>query len=208
MRSYRQYCALAKALDVVGDRWSLLIVRNLLLGPQRWSELRAGLPGIAKNLLSSRLGDLAEHGVVTREDDRYALTERGQQLERALFALGDWGEAHFLGPPEEDEAIRLRYLMTSIRRKLSPTDTEGWLQLHVGERAFSIHLGPEPTVVQGEEPTKTAVHTDFDGLRALLFERRDPEELMREGVLSLRGDPDLVRTLTDAFHQPSSPRAD
>jgi len=199
MRSYRQYCALAKALDVVGDRWSLLIVRNLLLGPQRWSELRAGLPGIAKNLLSSRLSDLAEHGVVTREDDRYALTERGQQLERALFALGDWGEAHFLGPPAEDEAIRLRYLMTSIRRKLSPTDTEGWLQLHVGERAFSIRLGPEPTVVQGEEPTRTAVHTDLGGLRALLFQRRDPEELMREGVLSLRGDPDLVRAFAHAF---------
>ena len=131
-RSYRQYCALARALDVIGDRWSLLIVRNLLLGPQRWSELRSGLPGIAKNLLSSRLSELAEHEVVTRDGDRYALTERGQQLERTLFALGDWGEAHCLGKAREDDAIRLRYLMTSIRRKLRPSEREGWLQLHLG----------------------------------------------------------------------------
>lgn len=199
-RSYHQFCALARALDVVGDRWSLLIVRNLLLGPQRWSELRDGLPGIAKNLLSSRLSELTEHGVVVREDDRYALTEAGQQLERALFALGDWGEAHCLGAPREGDAIRLRYLMTSIRRKLSPTMEEGWLQLHVAPNAFSIRLGPEPTVVQGEEPTATAVHTDFDGLRALLFQRQDPEALMREGVLGLRGDPALVRAFVGAFH--------
>lgn len=198
-RSYRQYCALARALDVVGDRWSLLIVRNLLLGPQRWSELRAGLPGVAKNLLSSRLSELADHGVITREDERYALTERGQQLERVLFALGDWGEANCFGPPREGEAIHLRYLMTSVRRKLEPTQAAGWLQLHVGADAFSIRLGEQPTVVQGEEPTRTAVHTDFDGLRALLFERRDPEALMREGVLGLRGDPALVRTFVDSF---------
>jgi len=198
-RSYRQYCALARALDVVGDRWSLLIVRNLLLGPQRWSELRDGLPGIAKNLLSARLSELAEHGIVRQVDDGYALTERGQQLEPALFALGDWGEANCFGTPREGEAIRLRYLMTSIRRKLAPTDAEGWLQLHVGTEAFSIRLGAEPTVVQGEEPTSTAVHTDFDGLRALLFQQRDPEALMRDGAIGLRGDPALVRAFVGAF---------
>lgn len=198
-RSYRQYCALARALDVIGDRWSLLIVRNLLLGPQRWSELRSGLPGIAKNLLSSRLSELAEHEVVTRDGDRYALTERGQQLERALFALGDWGEAHCLGKARGDDAIRLRYLMTSIRRKLRPSEREGWLQLHLGPDAFSIRLGAEPTVVQGERATKTEVHTDLDGLRALLFQGRDPEVLMREGVLGLRGDPSLVRAFVESF---------
>lgn len=199
-RSYRQYCALAKALDVIGDRWSLLIVRNLLLGPQRWSELRAGLPGIAKNLLSSRLSELAAHGIITHDDDRYALTARGRQLERPLFALSDWGETHCFGPPREGDALRLRYLMTAVRRKLAPTALEGWLQLHVGDEAFSIRVGAEPTVVQGTEPTKTAVHTDLDGLRALLLMRRDPEVLMREGAIGLRGDPELVRAFAGAFH--------
>ena len=198
-RSYSQHCALARALDVVGDRWSLLIVRNLLLGPQRWSELRAGLPGIAKNLLSARLTGLADAGVLSREDDRYRLTPRGLELERALFALGDWGERHLFGPPRPGEALRLRYLMTSIRRRLRPTRKRGWLQLHVGAESYSVRLGKEPTVVQGTEPTKTAVHTDVAGLRALLFERLAPTKLMGDGVIGLRGDATLVAAFVEAL---------
>ena len=90
-RSYHQYCGLARALDQVGDRWAMLIVRNLLLGPQRYGQLLQGLPGIASNLLSSRLRALGECGVVVREGDRYALGPRGRELEGALGALATWG---------------------------------------------------------------------------------------------------------------------
>ena len=99
MRSYGQYCALAKALDVIGDRWTLLIVRELLLRDVcRYTDLRNGLPGIATNLLAERLKELESAGVVSREDAPppiattvFRLTNRGQELERVIYALGAWG---------------------------------------------------------------------------------------------------------------------
>src|SRR5919197_3297835 len=99
MRSYDQYCAVARALDVVGDRWSLLIVRELLLrGSCRYTDLRYGLPGIATNLLAERLRELEEAGLVRRVEapppiatTLFELTERGRELEDALYALVQWG---------------------------------------------------------------------------------------------------------------------
>src|SRR5436190_11664980 len=98
MRSYGQYCALARGLDVIGDRWSLLIVRELLLrGPSRYTDLRNGLPGIATNLLADRLRTLEASGLVAREDapppiatTLFTLTERGEQLKHVILELGRW----------------------------------------------------------------------------------------------------------------------
>ena len=99
MRSYGQYCPLARALDVLGDRWTLLIVRELLLrGACRYTDLRDGLPGIATNLLADRLRELEQAGLVSREDapppiaaTLFRLTARGEELETALNALARWG---------------------------------------------------------------------------------------------------------------------
>src|SRR5947199_9504676 len=99
MRSYGQYCSVAKALDVVGDRWSLLTVRELLLqGPCRYTDLRNGLPGIATNLLAERLRELEQAGVIESELARppvattlFSLTKRGADLEPVLFQMGRWG---------------------------------------------------------------------------------------------------------------------
>ena len=93
-RSYDQYCGLARALDVLGERWTLLIVRNLLLGPQRYSELLRGLPGITTNLLAKRLQEMEAEGIIDRAgggNDAYRLTEVGRSLEPAIHALGRWG---------------------------------------------------------------------------------------------------------------------
>ena len=117
MRSYGQYCTVAKALDVVGDRWTLLIVRELLLrGPSRYTDLRDGLPGIATNLLAERLRHLEEAGVVSREEapppvatTLFHLTPRGIELEPAIKALGRWG-APFMEQPDADEAFRGHWL--------------------------------------------------------------------------------------------------
>lgn len=194
-RSYRQFCALARALDAVGDRWSMLIVRNLLLGPQRWSDLRGTLPGIARNLLSGRLADLITEGIVERVDDRYALTARGQALQPALFALAEWGEAHFMGPPGEEDAFRVRYLMTSLRRKLRPSALEGRLQLWVDEAPYSIRLGSEPAVEQGlaDVPADAEVRCGGLGLRALLFGGAPVSELVAAGTVQVTGDAALVQ---------------
>src|SRR6266542_3441432 len=98
MRSYGQYCSIARALDIVGDRWTLLIVRELLLqGPCRFTDLKNGLPGVAANLLSTRLKELEAAGLITREDAPppvatvlYTLSETGLALEPVLKALGLW----------------------------------------------------------------------------------------------------------------------
>ncbi len=111
MRSYGQYCSVAKALDVVGDRWTLLIVRELLgQGPCRYTDLRNGLPGIATNLLSDRLRDLEAAGLVRREEapppiaaTLFSLTETGAELEPVLRALGAWGIRYMAEPGESDE---------------------------------------------------------------------------------------------------------
>ncbi|MFJ9863135.1 winged helix-turn-helix transcriptional regulator [Streptomyces sp. NPDC101165] len=117
MRSYGQYCSIARALDVVGDRWTLLIVRELLLqGPCRFTDLRNGLPGVAANLLSTRLKELEAAGLITREDapppvatTLYALSQDGLALEPVLKALGLWG-LRFMTVERPDDAFQARWL--------------------------------------------------------------------------------------------------
>src|SRR5688572_32363812 len=95
-RNYGQYCGLASALDVVGERWTLLIIRELLLGPRRYGELLAELPGIGTNLLAERLKSLVEMGVLTKpvsRDQGYELTELGRQLREPVLMLARWGMA-------------------------------------------------------------------------------------------------------------------
>jgi DNA-binding HxlR family transcriptional regulator len=107
-RDYGQYCGLARALDVVGDRWNLLIVRQLLIGPARFGELREGLPGIATNLLTDRLRDLESAGVVARRlsDEAnaitYALTDWGAQLREPIYAMIRWSTPLMIRGPEGD----------------------------------------------------------------------------------------------------------
>jgi DNA-binding HxlR family transcriptional regulator len=111
MRSYGQYCSVAKALDVVGDRWTLLIIRELLTqGACRYTDLRAGLPGIATNMLADRLRELEAAGLVRRSEAEppvatplFQLTDAGRELEPVLLALGEWGIRFMLEPAPGDE---------------------------------------------------------------------------------------------------------
>ncbi|MDT4894680.1 MAG: hypothetical protein QOE97_3715 [Pseudonocardiales bacterium] len=117
MRSYGQYCSIARALDVVGDRWTLLIVRELLLqGPCRFTDLKNGLPGVATNLLSTRLKELENAGLVAREDAPppvatvlYNVTENGLALQPVLKALGLWG-LRYMSEERPDDAFQARWL--------------------------------------------------------------------------------------------------
>src|SRR5579859_1056196 len=117
MRSYGQYCSVAKALDAVGDRWTLLIIRELLLqGPCRYTDLRNGLPGIATNLLSDRLRELEDAGVVVREDapppiatTLFRLTDRGEELRPVIEALTRWG-LPLMTEQRPDDAVRSHWL--------------------------------------------------------------------------------------------------
>lgn len=137
MRSYRQYCGLARSLDVVGDRWALLIVRELLEGPRRYGELLNGLPGIASNLLVERLRSLLESGVVSRNSDgRYTLTPWGDGLHEVVYALGRWAGPLMARPLGDDEfrAHWLRHVVVAL--------FEG-VDHHRGDLAVEIHVGDE-----------------------------------------------------------------
>ncbi|MGH9370549.1 MAG: winged helix-turn-helix transcriptional regulator [Vicinamibacterales bacterium] len=124
MRSYQQYCALARALDVIGDRWTLLIVRELLIGEARYSDLLKGLPGIATNLLATRLTELESTGLVRREvvpppvaATVFRLTPRGAALRPVIYELGRWA-APLMTPPVPGEHMRARWIALPIEMYL------------------------------------------------------------------------------------------
>jgi DNA-binding HxlR family transcriptional regulator len=151
MRSYGHYCSIARALDVVGDRWTLLIVRELLLqGPCRFTDLRNGLPGVAPNLLSTRLKELEAAGLITRQDAPppiatalYTLTETGQALAPALKALGLWG-LRFMTEERPDDAFRpqwLAYVPEWFTTDADPDGPAAVIQLVAGGESAVIELG-------------------------------------------------------------------
>lgn len=145
-RDYGQYCGLARALDVVGDRWNLLIVRQLLIGAARYGELRDGLPGIATNLLTDRLRDLETAGVVARRlsDDSsaviYALTPWGAQLREPINALIRWSTPLMIRGPEGDE-FRPDGLLVALPALLGgrvPTDQSVAVGIAVDGEMFQL----------------------------------------------------------------------
>src|SRR5262249_28356926 len=132
MRSYDEYCSLAKSLDVIGDRWTLLIVRELILRePCRYTDLRNGLPGIATNLLAERLRELERAGLTTREDAPppiattvFRLTPRGRQLQPVLEGLVRWGVPLMVELQPED-AVQSHWLAWALEQMLSDSEPDG-----------------------------------------------------------------------------------
>src|SRR5436305_11637842 len=158
MRSYGQYCAVAKTLDVVGDRWSLLIVRELLLRDAcRYTDLRNGLPGIATNLLTDRLRDLERGGVIEREEPKppvattlFRLTERGRALRPAIEALGLWGVPMIAEGPAEGDEFRSHWLAFPVDLHLRDNEP------NLAPIAIEVRTGDHPVVI---ETIDGAVHT-------------------------------------------------
>ncbi len=194
-RSYGQYCGLARALDVVGKRWSLLIVRELLLGPARYTELAAALSGVATNLLADRLRGLVSVGVVERRLDPdsngvvYALTPWGAQLREPIDALVRWstplmstgrGEDTFRGPWL---AVALRAL---LRDRTSTTPVA--VGLHTANTVMTVQLeGTGPRVVlDPDPPPSTVLRADPEVVLALAVGALSVEQAVARG--SLQGD--------------------
>lgn len=103
MARYGQYCPITRALEILGDRWTLLIVRDLLVGATRFNEIARGLPGLSRALLSKRLGQLESHGLVVRTDDGYQPTPACQELHPIIFGLAEWGARWAFSEPRPDE---------------------------------------------------------------------------------------------------------
>jgi DNA-binding HxlR family transcriptional regulator len=150
MKRYGQVCPLARGLDVIGDRWNLLIVRELMIGPRRYTDLQAGLPGIGTNVLAARLRDLAEAGIVAHRTlpaptpaSLYELTAAGRALGPTIHALQRWGTEH-APPPEPGDAVRPSWVLMNAANTGDRVAADGKVcQLHVGDEVF--HLAAEPT---------------------------------------------------------------
>jgi len=209
MRSYGQYCSVAKALDVVGDRWTLLIIRELLLqGPCRYTDLRNGLPSIATNLLADRLSELEGAGLVRREEAAppvattlFHLTEAGAGLEPALEALGGWGIRYMTEPAEGDE-FRSHWFTFPVELFLHDKEPGG--------PPLSIELRPggRPAVVEvrhGEVRTRLGLAESPDLILegppriilGLLGAFLCPAQAQELGLV-ITGDPVLLRRLQPA----------
>ncbi|MBV8300410.1 MAG: helix-turn-helix transcriptional regulator [Candidatus Dormibacteraeota bacterium] len=213
-KSYNQYCALARGLDLVGDRWTLLVVRDLLLGPMRYGDLAAGLPGISTNMLADRLRALESAGIVARAtlpppagSAVYQLTETGEALEPVLLALGRWG-ARFLGKPEDEDVFVPRSYFVAIRARFRPedaADTRITWELRIGSQVYEVRVADRRcTTRQGAAVNPDVVMSmDEETLNALLIERQPWRRARKEGRLRvLQGDDTSVERFFELFGTP------
>ncbi len=204
MRTYGQYCSVAKALDVVGDRWTLLIVRELLLrSPARYTDIREGLPGIATNLLADRLRALEREGIVARRElpppaaaTVFELTDRGRQLETVVDALGRWGIPFMSEGPSDGDEFRSRWLTWPAEMFLRDGEPDGppaTVELDAGGEPVLLEIAngevharagtvPEPDAsLSGSPHTLLGVlsgHLDLPAARARGLKLRGDERIV------------------------------
>jgi DNA-binding HxlR family transcriptional regulator len=213
-RSYAQLCGIATALDIVGDRWAPLVLRDLLLGPLRFSDLAAGLPGIGTNTLSARLKHLEEAGVVRRRllalpDGAvvYELTDYGREIEPVLMELGRWG-AKSMGRLPADVATRSRWLAAAMLAfhdaSRGPARAATW-ELRMTDGPFTVHAdGSRLMVTAGAPDSADAVLTVGDrDLHGILTGRLSPAQALRSGLVEIEGDQGALGALVDLFDFPA-----
>ena len=211
-RTYGESCAAAHALDLVGERWALLVVRELLLGPKRFTDLRAGIPHASPNVLSQRLRDLEEAGVVQSgtlpppaASRIYELTEWGRGLEDVILALGNWGVRSPSLPREAGMSVDCH--MLALRTLFDPEAADGLdasYQLRVDGQRFRARVCDgrfELSRGTLEDPDAT-ITTDSDTLTALLWAGRKLDEARRAGDIEVAGDEKAVARFLLLFPHP------
>lgn len=199
-RSYGQFCALARSLDIVGERWTLLIVRELLPGPMRYTELKTSLTGIATNLLAERLRTMEANGLVERRLQGssvvYALTPRGMGLREPMEALGRWG-APLLGAGRGDDAFQPRWLTLALPALLTGATAPSPVDLGIDTDGFRMVLrvdenGPSAFVRPDDEP-ESVLTTTPDVIVALAAGGISVQRALV--VSEFRGDPAVLRAV-------------
>jgi DNA-binding HxlR family transcriptional regulator len=201
-RSYGDSCGIARALDVVGERWALLVVRELLLTPQRFSELRQSLPNVSSNLLADRLRELEQHGVIHRPDRAYELTGRGRALEPILVALGDWGID--APQPEAPAALSATSVLIFLRgaARPDPQAPPASLRLELDGRVWTVRLESGRAAVEPGEPSTAAasLRTDPKTFSALLIDPSTLAAACADGRAAVIGDRAAISGLLHSVH--------
>ena len=181
-KSYQQYCGLARALDLVGERWTLLILRNLLIGPQRYTTLQGSLPGITTNLLAKRLHEMEQQGLIQKDGRLYRISPLGLELEPAIMALGRFGQRYLAGGPRPGDVVDLGWGLVSLKRRYRGA-LAGRVRLDAGDRCFVIDYGPDyVSVVEGEGDAPLLVRGAASALQSWLLAGAEPRDLEVSGL--------------------------
>jgi DNA-binding HxlR family transcriptional regulator/putative sterol carrier protein len=198
-KHYDQYCPMAHALSLVGERWSLLIVRELLRGPKRYTDLAHGLPGIGTNILAARLRDLEEGGIIEKRklpppaaSTVYELTEYGAGLQEALYALARWG-ARSLGPPTKQDDLYDDWGLNALPAVFNADEARGLTETYV------LKIGPDVFTARivdgvleascGEAPdADLVVETDPETFFLLCAGQLEPKDAVKSGRAHIQGD--------------------
>ena len=209
-RDYEQHCGLARALDVLGERWTLLIVRDLLTGPKRFTDLTERFPAMGRNLLTQRLQQLVSDGVIQRTGRRYALTQLGEQLLPAIEHLAIWGLQVLEAYPSHRTANPIWTTLT-MRAGGNPgacRNVRGTIAFHVDDERFRIELEDGAVaVVEGEpsEPPDLAVSCDHFTYASIGYRVLTIEEASALGALRLEGDRSLLDVCFEVLQFPPYP---
>jgi DNA-binding HxlR family transcriptional regulator/putative sterol carrier protein len=211
-RTYGDGCAIAYGLDLVGERWALLVVRELLLGPKRFTDLKQGLPNASPNVISERLRELERVGVVTRDklpppagSRVYKLTDWGRELEDIVMSLGHWAARSLSRPP--DAPIGADSTVLALRARFDSDAAEGLrasYELRLGEDRFRIAVSDAEIEVarsRADQPD-AMIETDPGTLAAVLWDGRTLADALRAGEMRIEGDRAAVERLVRLFPMP------
>lgn len=213
IRSYHDGCGAAHALDLVGERWALLVIRELLLGPKRFTDLRAGLPGVSSNVLSQRLQELEQAQILGRHRLPppasawvYELTPWGYRLETTILELGRWGASspwlNRTAPMSADSLVLSFRTLFRPPRKPFRADVE----LRLGDDRFHARVdGGRFEVARGIAPAPAAaVDTTPDVLARIVYDGHDLGKAMKQGRLTVHGDTKVAQNFLALFARPST----
>ena len=213
-RGYHQFCGLARALDLIGGRWALLIIRDLLTGPKRFSELQEGLPGVPTNVLTARLRELEDEGIVLRRAHErpgggvvYDLTDFGRELEQPIMRLGFWG-AKAMGPMNPDDHFSIDSLALALRGSFRPEHADKRPRLYefnVEGQSLRALVADGKLVVPSAstDDPDLVVDAEADVLAGLLSSELSLDAARKTGRLQVQGTKAETNRLLDMFRFPS-----
>jgi DNA-binding HxlR family transcriptional regulator/putative sterol carrier protein len=214
-RRYHDGCAAAHGLDLIGERWALLVARELMLGPKRFTDLRAGLPGISPNVLTQRLEELERHAIIRRRKLAppsaawvYELTEWGSQLEPVLIALGRWAARSPFLPQGHLNADSLILSFRTMFDQKMAADFNATIEIRLGDEAFhaTIHRGQMELIRGNAQHPDAIVETNSDTLAMVVYGGRALADALRSGDLKVDGDKSVAKRFVALFPLPE--RAD
>jgi DNA-binding HxlR family transcriptional regulator len=217
-RSYNQYCGLAYALDIVGERWTMLILRELIAGPRRFKDLLKGLPDISTNLLTERLKHLEQQGLLCRRtlpppagSTVYQLTSLGQSLEKTLLELGKWGSQFVPSSPEGATVLHAGSYALTLKTFFRPELARGineTYELRIDNEVLQVQISEGKIHVQQGETRKADVifQTDMPSYLRLLQRKIQPDEAIARGLIRVEGDSAALSRFLNLCGLPGSPQ--